>query len=234
MRRSCGYSVEQQQEEHSMTTTMKRREFNATLLAASGLALAGGAAQAQGAFVEGRDFVRLSSPVAVPAGGKIDVVEFFWYGCPHCNAFEPQLDAWARKLPADVAFRRVHVAFTAMHETHAKIFYALDSLGQVDAMHRKVFAAMHLQRRRLDKESDIAAFATESGLDGAKFVDAYKSFGVATKVRQAKQLSEAYKIDGVPSLGIHGRWFTSGSLAGSSTRALAVTDHLIAQARKGA
>jgi thiol:disulfide interchange protein DsbA len=213
--------------------TMQRRDFNA-LLAAGGVLIAGGSARAQGAApVEGRDYVRLASPVAVPAGGKIDVIEFFWYGCPACNAFEPQLDAWARKLPADVAFRRVHVAFTAMHETHAKIFYALEALGQVEAAHRKVFAAIHLQRQPLNRESDIAAFAAASGLDQAKFMDAYKSFGVATKVRQAKQLSEGYKIDGVPSLGVHGRWFTSGSLAGGGARALAVTDYLIAQARKG-
>jgi thiol:disulfide interchange protein DsbA len=216
------------------TMTIARRHFNATL-AAGGLLLLAGGARAQGAApVEGRDYVRLSSPVAVPAGGKVDVIEFFWYGCPACNAFEPQLDAWARKLPPDVAFRRVHVAFTALHETHAKIFYALEALGQVEAAHRKVFAAIHLQRQRLDKEADIAAWAGSAGLDGAKFMDAYKSFGVATKVRQAKQLTEGYKIDGVPSLGVHGRWFTSGSLAGGAARALAVTDYLIGQARKGA
>jgi protein dithiol oxidoreductase (disulfide-forming) len=216
---------------------MKRREFTVQM---AGLGLVGGLgtlvavpAHAQGAApVEGRDFVRLPTPVAVPSGGKIDVIEFFWYGCPHCNAFEPMLDAWARKLPADVAFRRIPVAFTAMHENHAKIFYALEATDQVEALHRKVFAAIHLQRQRLDKEADIVEFVNRSGGDGAKFAEAFKSFGVATKARQGKQLSDSYKIDGVPSLGIHGRWFTSGSLAGSNDRALAVADALIARARK--
>jgi thiol:disulfide interchange protein DsbA len=207
---------------------MNRREFTA-----AALAVAAGPALAQGAPVEGTNYVRLNSPVPVPEGGKIDVVEFFWYGCPHCNALEPTLEGWARKLPADVAFRRVPVTFTALHETHAKIFYALEVLGQIDAMHRKVFAAIHQQRKRLDKEGDIADFMAENGIDRAQFVEAFRSFGVATKVRQAKQLSEGYKIDGVPAMGVAGRYYTSGSLAGDNVRALAVTDYLIQRARKG-
>jgi len=212
---------------------MKRREFTAQVAAGLGLAWAG-QAQAQGVPVEGTHYVRLNTPAPVPGNGKIDVIEFFWYGCPHCNAFEPMIDAWARKLPADVGFRRVHVAFTAIHETHSKIFYTLEAIGQLEAMHRKVFAAIHQQRMRLDKEGDIADFMAKNGVDRAKFVDAYKSFGVATKVRQGKQLTDAYKIDGVPALGIHGRYYTSGSLAGSNDRVLAVTEFLIARARKGA
>jgi thiol:disulfide interchange protein DsbA len=213
---------------------MKRREFTSAL-AAAGLALgAVPAARAQGGFVEGKDYVKLGTPVPTAVPGKIEVVEFFWYGCPHCNAFEPQLDAWSKKVPDYVAFRRVPVAFTALHETHAKLFYALEALQQVEAMHRKVFAAIHQQRKRLDKEADIVAFVSENGVDGAKFAEAFKSFGVATKVRQAKALTDAYKIDGVPSLGIHGRYFTSGSLAGSNERALAATEYLIGLARKSA
>lgn len=215
---------------------MNRRDFTARAAGtglALGLGLVGQAAHAQGAApVEGKDYVKLSTAAPVASGGKVDVVEFFWYGCPHCNAFEPSLDAWSKKLPADVAFRRVPVSFSAMHETHAKIFYALESMGQVEAMHRKVFAAIHVQRKRLDKEADIVEFMTQNGVDGAKFTEAYKSFGVATKVRQGKTLSEAYKIDGVPSIGVAGRWFTAPSLAGSPERALAVTDALIQMARK--
>ena len=212
---------------------MKRRDFTAALgMAGLGLAAAG-PARAQGAPVEGTHYVRLTTQVPVPPGGKIDVVEFFWYGCPHCNAFEPALEAWTKRLPPDVAFRRAHVAFTALHETHSKIFYSLEALGQVEAMHRKVFAAIHQQRKRLDRESDIADCMAENGIDKAKFVDTFRSFGVATKVKQGKQLSESYKIDGVPAIGVQGRWFTSGSLAGDNGRALAVTDFLIQQARKG-
>ena len=211
---------------------MKRREFTCAL-AAAGMALgASPVAQAQAGFTEGKDYVKLGTPAPTSSPGKIEVVEFFWYGCPHCNVFEPQLDAWSKKVPADVAFRRVPVAFTALHETHARVFYALEAMGQVEAMHRKVFAAIHQQRKRLDKEADIVAFMAENGVDGAKFTEAFKSFGVATKVRQAKSLSEAYKIDGVPSMGIQGRFFTSGSLAGSNERALATTEYLIGVVRK--
>lgn len=214
---------------------INRREFTALPLAATALAwTATPTALAQGGFTEGRDYVRLSTPVNTTAGSKIDVLEFFWYGCPHCNTFEPTLDAWVRTLPPDVSFRRIPVAFTAMHETHAKLFYALESLGLLEGMHKKVFAAMHVQRRRLDKESDIAAFVKENGADPAKVMDAFKSFGVTTKVRQAKTLTDAYKIDGVPALGIHGRFFTSGALAGGNDRAIAVTNFLIDRARKGA
>ena len=218
---------------------MKRREFSIHLVG-SGLglaALAGGAspASAQGSPVEGKDYVRLSQPARVSAPtGKIDMIEFFWYGCPHCNAFEPMLDAWSRKLPADVAFRRVPVGFTALHMTHAKVFYALDAMGKVEAMHRKVFAAIHVQGLRMDKEPELVTFMNANGVDGAKFAELFKSFSVQTKAQQGKQLSEDYKIDGVPALGIHGRYYTEGSLAGTNERALAVSEYLIQRSRTGA
>lgn len=213
------------------TTMITRRDFSLTVTAA-GLGL-GSAARAQGAApTEGRDYVRLNTPVAVPAGGKIDVIEFFSYGCPHCYSFEPMLEQWVRKLPPDAAFRRIPAAFNATFEGYAKLYYALEAIGQVEALHKRVFAAIHVQRQRLDKEADIAAFVSANGGDGAKAVEAYKSFGVATKLRQAKQAVDAYKIDGVPALGIHGRWFTSGSLANGNDKALVVADHLIQRARK--
>lgn len=210
---------------------ISRRDFSLTV-AASVLGLTT-ATWAQGTGpVEGRDYVRLSTPVAVPAGGKIDVVEFFSYGCPHCYSFEPMLDQWIKRLPADVAFRRIPATFNAPFEGYARLFYALEAQGLTETLHKRVFAAIHVQRQRLDKETDIAAFVSANGGDGAKVVDALKSFGVATKVRQAKQAAEAYKIDGVPTLGIHGRWFTSGSLTGGNDKALLVAEHLIQRARK--
>ena len=216
---------------------MKRREFTAKLLVATaGTAAIGQAAlsQAQGTPAEGKQYVRLSQPLPSAAGAKIEVVEFFWYGCPHCSEFEPMLDAWAKKLPADVSFRRVPVAFRdEPFGSHQRIFYALEAMGQVDALHRKVFYAIHNDRAKLDKPADIAAFMAKNGLDSAKFLDVFNSFSVQTKARQAKQLSESYKIDGVPAMGIHGRYYTSGSLAGSNDRALAVADFLIQRTRKG-
>ena len=219
---------------------MKRRDFSAQLLGTGlgvGLGAAGMAAApaafAQAGPVEGKDYIRLSQPQAV-APGKIEVVDFFWYGCPHCFAFEPSLDAWAKKLPTDVAFRRVPVSFRdEPFGTHARIFYALESLGQVDAMHRKVFSAIHNERAALAKPDEVSAFMTKNGLDGAKFLEVMNSFSVQTKARQAKQITDAYKIDGVPALGIQGRYYTSGSVAGSNDRALAVADQLILRARKG-
>jgi thiol:disulfide interchange protein DsbA len=215
---------------------MKRRDFTASLVGA-GLGTAAltlpAAAQAQGGPVEGTHYVRLSQPVpTVAEAGKIEVIEFFWYGCPHCNAFEPALEAWVKKLPADVAFRRVPVAFREEpFVAHQRIFYALEAMGQVEAMHRKVFYAIHNDRQHLDKPAEISAFMVKNGIDGAKFLDTYNSFGVQTKVRQAKQLAEAYKIDGVPALGIQGRYFTSGTLAGNTDRALEVTNFLLQRAR---
>lgn len=215
---------------------MNRREFSAQLAAlGAGLTSAtwSAAAIAQGGPVEGTHYVRLSQPVPVAAGGKIEVVEFFWYGCPHCNAFETMLDAWAKKLPADVAFRRVPVAFRdEPFVTHQRIYYTLEAMDKIDALHRKVFYAIHSEHQRLDKAPEIAAFMNKNGLDGAKFLEIFNSFSVQTKVRQAKQLAEAYKIDGVPALGIQGRFFTSGSMAGSNEAMLTVTDTLIQRVRK--
>ena len=215
---------------------MKRREFSTHLMAgAVGVAAltSAGVARAQSEFIEGTHYVKLSQPGPAPADGKIEVVEFFWYGCPHCHAFEPALDAWQKKLPADVAFRRIPVAFREEpFVAHQRLFFALDALGLVDTLHRKVFNAIHLDRMRLDKLPEIVAFVTKNGVDGAKFTEAFNSFSVQTKIRQAKQLAEAYRIDGVPTLGIQARFYTSGSLAGSADRTLAVADYLIQRSRK--
>ena len=214
---------------------MNRRQFSAQLLTAT--ATAGGlltlprSAGAQGQPVEGTHYVRLSQPLTVPPG-KIDVVEFFSYACPHCNAFEPTLEAWVKKLPPDVNFHRVPVPFLQNFENFQKLYYALEVLGQVDAMQRKVFAAVHVEHKRLDKPADIAELMTKSGLDGAKFMDVFNSFAVQTKARQAKQLVDGYKIDGVPAIGVQGRYYTSVSLAGSPERALGVTEYLIERSRK--
>ena len=219
---------------------MKRREFSSTLLAAGALAGSAaltlpGSARAQGAPVEGTNYVRLSQPVpiTVPAG-KIEVIEFFWYGCPHCNAFEPTLEPWIKKLANDVTFRRVPVAFRPAYAPHQRIYYALEALGLLDNMHRKVFYAIHSDRMQLEQRDEITRFMTKNGVDAVKFMAAFDSFSAQTKSRQANDLAAAYKIDGVPAIGIQGRFYTSGSLAGSNDKALAVTDFLIQRVRKPA
>ena len=219
---------------------MKRREFTTQLAGITGATLALGLAQgamAQGGPVEGTHYVRLQTPapVTLPTPEKkIEVVEFFWYECPHCNQFEPMLESWVKKLPPDVAFRQVPVGFTARHQLHQKLFYALEEMGQLATLHRRIFTAIHVQSRRISTEAEIMSFVKDQGVDMAKFGDAFKSFQVNTKASRAKQLSDAYKIDGVPALGIQGRYFTSGALAGSHEKALAVTDFLIQRARKPA
>ena len=211
---------------------MNRRRFNLSLAGACSAACLPGLARAQGAPVEGKDYARLAQPVAMASSGKVEVVEFFGYWCPHCNSFEPAIDAWARKLPAEVSFRRVPVAFSAPQEPYARIYLALEATGQLEALHRKVFAAIHVQRQRLEKDAEITAFMTANGVDAAKFMDTYKGFTVASKFKQARQLADAYKIDGVPTIGIHGRYFTSPSLAGGAEQALRVADYLIQRAKQ--
>ncbi len=208
---------------------MNRRDW---VLAAAGLAGMPLATLAQGAALqEGRDYKRVETPVPV-ADGKLEVVEFFGYWCPHCNAFEPALESWVKRLPQQVTFRRIPVAFSPGQEPLQRLYYAIEALGQVDALHRKVFAALHVERKRLNTESDIAAWLPTVGADGAKVLETMKSFAVATKLRQSKQLADGYRIEGVPTLGIQGRYMTSPSIAGSPERALAVADALIAQSRK--
>lgn len=212
---------------------MNRRDFSTTI---AGLSLAGSTlslpALAQGKPVEGKDYVRLAQPQPVPPG-KIEVIEFFWYGCPHCNSFEPLIEAWVKKLPDDVVFRRVPVAWRdEPFVVHQKIYYALEGLDAIDTMHRKVFYALHNDRLRLDKPADIAAFMGKNGLDEKKFSEMFNSFSVQTKATQARKLAEAYRIDGVPAMGIHGRYFTSGTMAGTAERSLVVTDYLVQTIRK--
>lgn len=213
---------------------MKRREFSLAATSAAAFALALPQAQAQGKKPEdGADYISLDkrAPVETPAG-KIEVIEFFWYSCPHCNAFEPKLEAWIKKLPADVVVRRVPVAFRDDFVPQQRLFYVLEALGKLDDLHRKVFAAVHVEKQLLNKEDLILDWAGKHGLDKAKFQELYNSFSVSTKARRATQSMEAFKVQGVPALGIAGRYYTDGGLAGSMDRALQVTDYLIAEARK--
>lgn len=217
---------------------MQRRDFSRRIATAGlGLGLAWqGVAQAQGAPREGTHYVRLGSPapVSLPAGKAVEVVEFFWYGCPHCYAFEPTLEAWVKRLPADVAFRQVPVGFMAPHQYHARLYYALEETGALATLHRRVFNAIHQQGKRLNSDADIVAFAKDNGVDGDKLVQAMKGFSVSTKATRAKQLADAYKIDGVPAVGVQGRFYTSGSLAGGHERSVQVADYLIQLARQKA
>lgn len=218
---------------------MQRREFSLSAVSAlSAAAVAAtavpGIAQAQAAaFKDGADYLTLDKPAPTEApAGQIEVVEFFWYSCPHCNAFEPQLEAWIKKAPKDVSVRRVPVSFRPDFEPQQRLFYVLEALGKVDELHKKVFSAIHVDKQALNTADLVAAWAEKQGINKAKFVELYNSFSVSTKARKATQLQDSYQVDGVPALGVAGRYFTSGSQAKSMERALQVTDFLVAQSRK--
>lgn len=217
---------------------MKRRDFSA-LLATTPLAGAAGSALAQGGPIEGRHYTALGQPLATQPG-KIEVVEFFWYGCPHCYAFEPLIEPWSKQLPPDVVFRKSHVAFRASLKPHQRMFYTLEALGKEAAARPAIFKAMHEQGLPLDDAKSQAKFLGNLGIDAAKYQDTYNSFGVQTKCLQADKLFEGYRADGVPSIGIGGRFLTSPSTAGGGQRlpeqelgqrALQVSDFLIQRAR---
>ena len=216
---------------------MNRRDFSSRLVGtgfgALGFSMTGPSFAQGPEPKEGTEFTRVNPPVVLAAGPKIEVLEFFSYACPHCSAFEPTLEAWAKQLPADVVFKRVPVSFLMNAENFQRTYFALESLGLVATMQRKVFTAVHVDRLHLDKPADIAALVAKNGGDEKKFLDAFNSFSVATNVSRAKKLMADYKVDGVPTLAIHGRFITSPSMAGSSERALAVADALIQRARKG-
>ena len=215
---------------------MKRRDFS---LACGALVAGAGFVQstalAQGKAPEaGVDYLTLDKRVMVEApAGKIEVVEFFWYNCSHCNAFEPVFDAWSKRLPKDVAVRRVPVAFRDEFAPQQRLYYALEAMGLVDKLHAMVFAAIHVEKKELNKGDAIADWVAKQGVDKAKFLEQYISFSVATKASRATQLQNAYQITGVPALGVAGRYWTDGVMAKSLERALQVVDHLVAGIRTG-
>ena len=218
---------------------MKRREFSlsaATAVAASAVALPMATpafAQAR-QFKEGKDYVRLAKPAPTDApAGKVEVIEFFWYSCPHCNAFEPTFAAWKNQAPADVVVHRVPVAFNSSFAAQQKLYYALEGMNKLPELHAKVFRAVHVEKLPLAKDDQIFDWIGKQGVDVAKFKEVYNSFTVSNQLRKAAQLQEAYNVEGVPSMGVAGRYYTDGTMAGSMQNVLQVVDYLAGQARKG-
>jgi thiol:disulfide interchange protein DsbA len=218
---------------------MKRRDFSLAAISAAtvtGLPLA---ANAQGPAaakkpVEGTDYLSLDKRVPSDVGaGKIEVIEFFWYSCPHCNAFEPQFAAWKKAAPKDVVVQRVPVRFRDDFEAQQRAYYVFESLNLVDAMHGKLFHAIHTERQQLNTAPALAAWADKNGLPEKKFMETFNSFGVASKARRATQLQEAFKVQGVPALGVAGRFYTDGSLTQTMDRALQVAEYLMGEVRRG-
>ncbi len=212
---------------------MKRREFSRVAALAALAPSVWSPAQAQPIKpIAGKDFLVVDprAPVEAPAG-KVEVVEFFWYNCPHCSAIEPSMPGWIKNLPKDVAFRRVPVAFNDTFAPQQRLFYALEALGLVEKLHAKVFQAIHVEKINLAKGDAMLDWVVKQGVDKAKFETQYNSFSVATKATRAAQLQNAYKVEGVPAIGVAGRYYTDGSLAGGMERALQVAVALVSDAR---
>ena len=193
--------------------------------------LLGASAFAQGEPASGLDYVELKSLQPTDSPGKIEVTEFFWYRCPHCYTLEPMLEPWVKRLPKDAQFKRVPAIFNDDWAIDARIFYTLESLGEVERLHRPLFDAIHKQggvRLRGDAYAKWAAdWLSKQGVDMNKYDSTYNSFSVASKVRRAMQMTQAYRFDGVPALAVQGRYVVS-----ASSRMLAVADYLIGEARK--
>jgi thiol:disulfide interchange protein DsbA len=216
---------------------MKRRDFmqqaGPPVLWASGVSWALGQT-AMRPPLQGEDYLVLEKPVAtdVPAG-KLELLEFFWYNCPHCHAFEPVFEAWVQRAPKDVVVKRVPVAFRSDFVPQQRLFYALEAMGLLHQLHARVYQAIHVERKRLDQAGAIVDWVVLQGVDKAKFVEQFNGFSVQSKASRASQLMNSFKLEGVPALGVAGRFYTDGSLARSMERALQVAEFLLASARKG-
>jgi protein dithiol oxidoreductase (disulfide-forming) len=219
---------------------MQRRQFTQAAVAIAAVSslsavalLTNTTAQAQAPKPQaGVDYLVLDKTVATEAAaGKVEVIEFFGYWCPHCNAFEPELEAWLKKLPSNISFKRVPVAFQDSAIPLQKLYYTLEAMGRVDDLQRKVFTAIHADKQNLNTQDGIVAWAVKQGLDEKKFIETFTSFSVNTKVSKAKQLVNDYKIQGVPSLGIAGKFYTESGLAKGMPRALQVVEFLANEAK---
>jgi len=214
---------------------MNRRDFSLAAASLGLLPLAAPSHAQQRPPKAGTDYLVLGRPVAVDVpAGKVEVVEFFSYNCPHCAAFEAQLEAWVKQVPPHVVFRRIPVPFVG-NDTEAKqrLYYTLDAMGKVDEFQLKIFQAIHQQRENLVGDANILAWSEKQpGLDAKKFAELFKSFSVVGKAKRATQLTSDYQVAGVPAMGVAGRWYLDGDTAGSLTRALQVADFLVAEARK--
>lgn len=194
------------------------------------LSLFGAFAQAE-AIEAGRQYEELSNPVPVSQPGKIEVVELFWYGCPHCYQFEPTLNPWVDKQPQDVNFVRIPALFGGLWDAHGQLFITLESMGVEQQVHHAIFEKLHGNPKQLTTAEEMAEFLAEQGVDQGKFLSTFNSFAVKGQMAKAKKLAMAYQIKGVPVLIVNGKYrFDIGS-AGGPQQALDVADFLIEKER---
>ena len=191
----------------------------------------------------GVDYVTLAQPQPVQTTGKkVEVIEFFMYHCPHCNALEPQFEQWVKKQGDNIVLRRVHIPAQGASDPEAHLYLTLEAMGKVNEMHAKVFKAVHVDRVRLMRDDAIIDWATKNGLDRTAFMNAWNSFGVLTKLRQLNKIVADYKVEGAPTIVIDGKYQTAPSIVYNSVKTtnepqlfqatLQVMDALVAKAAK--
>lgn len=177
----------------------------------------------------GKDYTPISPVQPTEDAGKVEVLEFFSYGCPHCSDFNPMVTAWAAKLPGDVVFKKVPITFgRAAWANISKLYFTLEITGDLARLEADVFKAIHQERVNLFDERTLTEWVTKKGVDAKKFADTFNSFGVMSKVKRADQQAQAYRIQGVPALAVDGKYMVGGK---DFNEQLAIADKLIAKAR---
>ena len=188
-------------------------------------------AVAQEQFEEGTHYEVIETPVRTADPGKIEVAEFFWYGCGHCYTFEPMLTQWKKTIAEDVDFRGSPAIWNQKMEIHARAFYTAQVLGVLDTMHPVIFQAMNVDRKRLSSEEEIEELFVANGVAAEDFVKAFSSFGVNSQVRQANSRVRAAKVSGTPSMMVNGKYRIDTRQAGSQANMLKIADYLVAKER---
>ncbi|MEK7708715.1 MAG: thiol:disulfide interchange protein DsbA/DsbL [Pseudomonadota bacterium] len=187
---------------------------------------------ARAEIVEGKDYTVLATPQPTQDGSTIEVLEFFWYGCPHCNSLHPHLKAWLMNIPKDVSFRYVPATLRANWVSAAKIFHTIEAMGITDVLHDKVYDAIHRYKIDLNNESVLFDWIEKQGVDRKKFEDTYRSFAVQNQVAKSTQMSRQYQLTGVPALVINGKYITSGKMGGTPQDTIKTLEGLIEKIRK--
>jgi thiol:disulfide interchange protein DsbA len=211
---------------------LTRRDFHRFLLVGlAGVALPVSATPPS--WVEGRDYEPILPPQLGESPGKIEVLEFFSYGCPHCKDFHPLVMAWAARLPKDVGFRRVPVSFgRAAWADLARLYHSLEATGDLVRLDLAAFRAIHEERTNLYTPDAILAWAKRQGVDQKRFADAFESFGINTRLSRDEQLVKNYKVQGVPLLTVGGRYAVTGKATKGLADLLPIADGLIARVRE--
>lgn len=197
------------------------------------LSLLATALPARAELVVGRDYVPIVPAQMTDNPAKVEVIEFFSYGCGHCNDFHPIVSKWSAALPSDVTFQRIPVSFGRPQWANlARLFYALEATGDLARLDGAVFDALHKAGSRLYDDKSILEWVKAQGVDGKKFTDAYNSFGVSSKVKRADQMAQAYKIQGVPAMAVDGKYLVTGKETKGFPDLLRLTDQVIDKARR--